>query len=113
MQRIIAAALVAGVSSIGVLATPVGAVAAPTSQSTLATHAVPAAPETICNFKVTAYPSLYTRSGPGTNYPTAGPPIKYGTIVSGNCTPTNGFYFIRNPGDNTYHWGNGTYLIEE
>jgi len=89
-----------------VLAIPSAAAASPAAPGSAA------APAATCSFQVTAYPVLCVRSGPGKNYPVKGPPIRDGTYVTGNCQPTNGFFFILDPGDNTYHWGNGQYLRE-
>lgn len=61
-------------------------------------------------WETTANPVLYVRSGPGVNYPIKGSPIPYHSLITGNCTPTNGFYFVLDPRDSTYHWANGRYL---
>jgi uncharacterized protein YgiM (DUF1202 family) len=81
-----------------------------TTTQQAAARAAAVRPDSTCYWYTIADPVLYVRSGPGGSYPVKGE-IPYGTLVSGNCSPANGYwYFILDPFDNTYHWANGYYL---
>jgi uncharacterized protein YgiM (DUF1202 family) len=107
VKTVLALALALSLCVSSLLAIP--AVASAGSSMTPNVSSKTAVPDSTCSWVTTGNP-LYVRSGPGTNYPVTGASISYGTLVHGNCSPTNNFYFILDPFDRTYHWANGNYL---